>query len=208
MEYSHRDLPPLLAALSVPKPRLHRPPRPNPRRRRRRPRLLHPPVPRGTLVQPPRRHHRSRSASLSLSFSASSVKVIPFCSPVLWKITPRFAEWLAAPTNPLFASGVLGPDSSVLELGCGISPLIALALARRVGRYVLTDQAYVQRLVQRNLDENSALVSSPSSSASASKPSRSKKRAAAAAAATHTTPHSNPAPATISFTPSTGKPTP
>ncbi|KAJ4149804.1 Ribosomal protein lysine methyltransferase [Fusarium falciforme] len=33
-------------------------------------------------------------------------------------------------------------------------PLSALALAPRVARYVLTDQSYVQRLLQRNIDEN------------------------------------------------------
>jgi predicted nicotinamide N-methyase len=46
----------------------------------------------------------------------------------------------------------------VLELGCGISPLNALALAslrhRPVSHYVLTDQPYVHRLVDRNLAEN------------------------------------------------------
>ncbi|KAJ3465541.1 hypothetical protein MRS44_006199 [Fusarium solani] len=44
-------------------------------------------------------------------------------------------------------------------------PTLALALAPRVARYVLTDQSYVQRLLQRNIDENleSALGSSGTS---------------------------------------------
>lgn len=41
----------------------------------------------------------------------------------------------------------------MLELGCGISPLNALALRRRVARYVLTDQVYVQKLLLQNLAE-------------------------------------------------------
>lgn len=58
----------------------------------------------------------------------------------------------------LFASGVLSTRSAVLELGCGVSALVGLALAPRVARYVLTDQAYVARLVEQNLDENSSVL--------------------------------------------------
>ncbi|KAM3509872.1 hypothetical protein MY10362_000315 [Beauveria mimosiformis] len=73
---------------------------------------------------------------------------------VLWKISPVFADWLASPTNFLFAASLLDRASTVLELGCGISPLNALALAPRVAAHLLTDQAYVQRLVQLNIDTN------------------------------------------------------
>jgi hypothetical protein len=52
------------------------------------------------------------------------------------------------------SSGLLTPSSAVLELGCGISPLNALALAPRVSQYVLSDQAYVSRLLARNLSAN------------------------------------------------------
>ncbi|KAG5912608.1 hypothetical protein E4U53_005252, partial [Claviceps sorghi] len=45
-------------------------------------------------------------------------------------------------------------SSTVLELGCGISPLNALALAPRVAHYVLSDQIYVQKLLSRNLLDN------------------------------------------------------
>ncbi|KAM0280917.1 hypothetical protein ACHAQH_003806 [Verticillium albo-atrum] len=75
---------------------------------------------------------------------------------VLWKITPLFAAFLSAPACPFLPSN--GSDASVLELGCGISGLTGLACAPRVGRYVLTDQPYVSRLVQRNLDANCAPV--------------------------------------------------
>lgn len=72
---------------------------------------------------------------------------------VLWKVTPLFAEWLSSPTNPLFNS-ILTASSSVLELGCGISPLNAFAVAPRISQYVLSDQTYVQKLVTQNLAAN------------------------------------------------------
>ncbi|AEO67065.1 uncharacterized protein THITE_2088547 [Thermothielavioides terrestris NRRL 8126] len=78
---------------------------------------------------------------------------------VLWKITPLFAAWLASPTsNPLFTHGILSATSLVLELGCGVSGLAALLLAPHIARYVLTDQVYVARLVERNVAENWAAV--------------------------------------------------
>ncbi|KJR83462.1 uncharacterized protein SPSK_04454 [Sporothrix schenckii 1099-18] len=119
---------------------------------------------------------------------------------VLWKITPAVAAWLAGAQNPLFGEGVLGPSSSVLELGCGIAGVIGLALTgkgtkvqapgptaatktktkkkrpghdtpspptptRTVGRYVLTDQPYVAKLLQRNLEENGAVHEGSSTAA-------------------------------------------
>jgi hypothetical protein len=74
---------------------------------------------------------------------------------VLWKITPRFANWLAAAAvdNPLHAA-LLTPTAIVLELGCGISALIGLAIGPKVARVVLTDQTYVSKLVAQNLAEN------------------------------------------------------
>ncbi|KAH6895317.1 hypothetical protein B0T10DRAFT_212740 [Thelonectria olida] len=103
---------------------------------------------------------------------------------VVWKITPTFASWLSSPTNPLFTAGVLTSSSSVLELGCGISPLTALGLAPRVARYVLTDQPYVQRLLQRNLDEN---LPQACSSPLTARPPRGKRRGGAAAKSSATT---------------------
>lgn len=73
---------------------------------------------------------------------------------VVWKITPLVADWLAASDNPLWTSGVLSSSSNVLELGCGISGLVGLVLAPLVARYTLTDQSYVARLVEKNIDEN------------------------------------------------------
>ncbi len=42
----------------------------------------------------------------------------------------------------------------MLELGCGVSGLVGLAVAPTVQRYVLTDQRYVARLVEKNIGEN------------------------------------------------------
>ncbi|KAI1386300.1 uncharacterized protein F4822DRAFT_431171 [Hypoxylon trugodes] len=79
---------------------------------------------------------------------------------VVWKITPLVADWLAASGNPLWTSNILSSSSAVLELGCGISGLVGLVLAPSVGRYTLTDQSYVARLVEKNIDENSPLRNS------------------------------------------------
>ncbi|KAI1337419.1 hypothetical protein F5Y15DRAFT_390206 [Xylariaceae sp. FL0016] len=77
---------------------------------------------------------------------------------VLWKITPMVAEWLASPRNVLCTSGIISSSASILELGCGISGLVGLAVSPLVSRYVLTDQSYVGRLVERNLQENTFLA--------------------------------------------------
>ncbi|RYP37242.1 hypothetical protein DL767_003061 [Monosporascus sp. MG133] len=86
---------------------------------------------------------------------------------VVWKITPLVAEYLAGSGNILRSSGVLSSSSGVLELGCGISGLVGLAVAPTVERYVLTDQPYVARLVEKNINENLAVLSlKPSNSTS------------------------------------------
>lgn len=81
---------------------------------------------------------------------------------VLWKITPLFAEFLSSPSNLFFSAGILSPSSSVLELGCGISPLTGLALRPHISHYLLTDQSYVQRLIVQNINENTPAQSSSS----------------------------------------------
>lgn len=73
---------------------------------------------------------------------------------VVWKITPLFATWITATSNPLFKHGILNADSTVLELGCGISGIIGLSLGPLVRSYTLTDQEYVLKLLSHNLKEN------------------------------------------------------
>ncbi|TRX96783.1 hypothetical protein FHL15_002089 [Xylaria flabelliformis] len=73
---------------------------------------------------------------------------------VIWKITPLVASWLGSPDNFLWKTGALSTSSNILELGCGISGLVGLVLSPLISRYVLTDQIYVARLVEKNLEEN------------------------------------------------------
>ncbi|KAI1174594.1 hypothetical protein F4777DRAFT_599349 [Nemania sp. FL0916] len=73
---------------------------------------------------------------------------------VVWKITPLVASWLSLADNILWKTQALSSSSNVLELGCGISGLVGLALSPLVSRYVLTDQTYVARFVEKNLGEN------------------------------------------------------
>ena len=73
---------------------------------------------------------------------------------VVWKITPLFAEWIALEENVLFQSSVLDRQSTVLELGCGVSGIVAIASSPRVGKYVATDQEYVFKWLKPNIQNN------------------------------------------------------
>ena len=75
---------------------------------------------------------------------------------VVWKITPLFAEWISSKNNVLFQTSVLDQQSAVIELGCGISGVVAIALAPRIGKYAATDQAYVFKWLKQNIDNNSS----------------------------------------------------
>lgn len=102
---------------------------------------------------------------------------------MLWKITPLFAEWISAlSSNPLWThpETPLQPPSSkaVVELGCGISGLVALAIGSAVGHYVATDQEYVYRLLRENLDENKSIAYKHKSGGSKGKGGGQKKRGA------------------------------
>ncbi|KAJ9487333.1 hypothetical protein VN97_g5985 [Penicillium thymicola] len=105
---------------------------------------------------------------------------------VLWKITPRFAEWITNSSNPLWTTSLLSQTSTVAELGTGISALVALVLAPSVRHYIATDQEYVRKLFRTNLDAN-ASVGVPSSNSKAkgkskgSKSSKSKSNSTSAA---------------------------
>ncbi|KAE8349096.1 hypothetical protein BDV28DRAFT_141942 [Aspergillus coremiiformis] len=93
---------------------------------------------------------------------------------VLWKITPLFAEWITNhQSNPLWQHSVLSTSSAVIELGCGISGLIALALSPSITHYIATDQEYVHRLLRENLDANTRTPKhAPRSKGNAKKPSK------------------------------------
>lgn len=126
-----------------------------------------------TLSVPVGRHTLTIHQSPSLLSAPPSSLPRGTTGAVAWSVTPLVARWLASPPSARPSGAkpateespsprlslvdlVLGPKATVLELGCGVAPVLALALAkeRRVGRYVLTDQPYVARLVDRNLHEN------------------------------------------------------
>ncbi|OBT94918.2 hypothetical protein VE01_07504 [Pseudogymnoascus verrucosus] len=108
---------------------------------------------------------------------------------VLWKITPLVATWLSSPTNPFTTHSVFTPSSTVLELGSGISGVIALALSPSVSSYTLTDQSYVLKLLRQNISSNLPSLTRKSKPSNNSNSSKSKakaksKRGATQAAAT------------------------
>ena len=78
---------------------------------------------------------------------------------VIWKISPLFAEWISSSANVFFQQSILQRTSTILELGCGISGLVGLALATRVSRIILTDQTYLLKFLKQNLDENTPIPS-------------------------------------------------
>jgi hypothetical protein len=88
----------------------------------------------------------------------------------VWKITPLVAIWITSPDNLLFKHRVLSSTSSILELGCGISGIVGLALGPLVQHYTLTDQEYVMKLLNQNLLENMPSTSSSTSKGRKSKP--------------------------------------
>ena len=73
---------------------------------------------------------------------------------VVWKITPLFADWIASDDSVLFKTSIFDRDSQVLELGCGVSGIVAVVLAPRIGRYIATDQEYVFKLLKQNVVGN------------------------------------------------------
>ncbi|KAL4910407.1 hypothetical protein BDW74DRAFT_144998 [Aspergillus multicolor] len=125
---------------------------------------------------------------------------------VLWKITPLFASWLSNRTrNPLWSTGHLTPSSTIVELGCGISALTALALSPLLepsgtnGHYIATDQEYVHKLFRQNLQSNPPKAQSRSS-ASGSKKGRKQQKASSSASTSQNDPAQSKSHPNITFT--------
>ena len=102
--------------------------------------------------------------SITIHPEISSLLTLQKNPPVLWKITPLFAEWITNPSNPLWTTSLLSQTSTVAELGTGISALVALVLAPSVRHYIATDQEYVRKLFRMNLDGNASIGVSSSNS--------------------------------------------
>lgn len=80
---------------------------------------------------------------------------------VVWKVTPLFASWISSPTNFLFTNHLLTPTSPVLELGAGVSGIVALSLGPLVAKYTATDQPYVLKLLRQNITTNLHTLTPP-----------------------------------------------
>ena len=78
---------------------------------------------------------------------------------VLWKVSPAVARWLLSKKNVLWVAGVLHQQANVVELGCGIAGIIGICLHCVVGTYILTDQEYVLKRLQVNIDANITIAS-------------------------------------------------
>ncbi|KAF3033008.1 hypothetical protein E8E11_001404 [Didymella keratinophila] len=90
---------------------------------------------------------------------------------VVWTVTPRFAEWIASSTNILFTSGLLSPSSTCIELGSGISGIVALTLGARISSFIATDQDYAMKLLRQNIADNlSAIFLGPKRGGKGKKP--------------------------------------
>ncbi|KAK4962209.1 Ribosomal protein lysine methyltransferase [Elasticomyces elasticus] len=72
----------------------------------------------------------------------------------LWRVTPFFAEWMGDQKNMLFTTGVLNSESRVVELGCGISGLLAMTVSPLVELYIATDQEYSLKRLRYNVAAN------------------------------------------------------
>lgn len=95
-------------------------------------------------------------------------------TPVVWKVTPLFAEWITSP-NFLFQHGFLSSGSVAIELGAGVSGVVALTLAPKIQKYIATDQDYVLRLLKQNVAENLPITNAakkPKAKKKASHPSQ------------------------------------
>ncbi|KFY19277.1 hypothetical protein V493_08043, partial [Pseudogymnoascus sp. VKM F-4281 (FW-2241)] len=106
---------------------------------------------------------------------------------VLWKITPLVASWLSSPTNPFTTHSIFTPSSTLLELGSGISGVIALALSPSVSSYTLTDQSYVLRLLRQNITSNLPSLTRKSKSSNTNNATKSKGKSKAKRGATQAT---------------------
>ncbi|USW54240.1 Putative lysine methyltransferase [Septoria linicola] len=82
----------------------------------------------------------------------------------VWQSTVRCAEWMETTDNVLFTSAVLNSESTVLELGAGISGILPCILGPKVDKFVCTDQAYTLKALQSNITSNTRATRSSSKS--------------------------------------------
>lgn len=93
---------------------------------------------------------------------------------VVWNVTPLFASWISSPKNFLFTHSLLAPTSHVLELGAGVSGIVALTLGLLVAKYTATDQDYVLKILRQNIANNIDAILPPKKKSAGKSKSRQK----------------------------------
>lgn len=69
----------------------------------------------------------------------------------VWQTSRRIAEWLTV--EDIFPS-LMPPEGNILELGAGVSGMVAAVLSPRVATYLATDQTYALKLLTENIAAN------------------------------------------------------
>lgn len=72
---------------------------------------------------------------------------------VCWQLARYLVDWLLDDDCP-FSGFFRTPDYKVLELGAGVSALLAAVLGPKCKKYVATDQKPILKLLRLNLEEN------------------------------------------------------
>ena len=75
----------------------------------------------------------------------------------VWRASVSMAEWLLSSQNPFACIEPMTShlaERAVIELGCGVSPLLALSMRDKVKRFIATDQPYVLGSFDQNLKHN------------------------------------------------------
>ena len=103
----------------------------------------------------------------------NSVRPAGTTGAVVWKVSPLIAAWLASQPSLLWDHGILHAEAHVVELGCGISPLIGLTVSSDIASYILTDQKYVLKVMEHNLEANRAFLPQQKSGRPKARPLRS-----------------------------------
>ncbi|KAG7691837.1 hypothetical protein KL949_005336 [Ogataea haglerorum] len=70
---------------------------------------------------------------------------------VAWSTSKMVAEWLLQPSNAVFDAM---RNSRVVELGSGVSGLLACSVGQKCSHYVCTDQQGVMKLLKKNISRN------------------------------------------------------
>ncbi|ODV98577.1 hypothetical protein PACTADRAFT_1046 [Pachysolen tannophilus NRRL Y-2460] len=72
-----------------------------------------------------------------------------------WKVSPLFAEWLLYHKNQPFQALFSQIDSkNILELGSGVSGILASTIGKKCNHFIATDQRHILKLLKKNILNN------------------------------------------------------